>query len=90
MINIKILGNRKSQRYAVRRALVAAQSELLSTDPEIEIDITEIKTVLEISQYTPAVIMPSLIINDQLVCVSRVPKKDEVITWLREAGEKRT
>jgi hypothetical protein len=88
MITIKILGNRKSQRYAVKRALVAAQCELLSTDPKIEIDVTEIKTVLEINQYTSIVIMPSLIVNDHLVCIGRVPKKDEVIAWLREAGGK--
>jgi len=36
-------------------------------------------------KYTAVMILPSLVLNEKLVCVGRIPKKDEVITWLREA-----
>jgi hypothetical protein len=85
LINVKILSYKRDQRYAVNRTLIAAQSELRKTHPDIEIVITEVKTLEEMEQYTPVVILPSLMVNEKLVCVGRFPKKAEIITWLLEA-----
>ena len=87
MINIKILSYKSPQRYAVRQTLMAAQRTLQKTWPELEIGITEIKTIPEMEKYTPVLILPSLVVNEKLVCVGRFPKKDEVINWLQEAFE---
>ena len=85
MITIKILSYKSPQRYAVRQTLKVAQKELQKTLPGLDIHVEELKTLEQIEQYTPVVILPSLLVNEKLVCVGRFPKKDEVIGWLREA-----
>jgi len=85
LINVKILSYKSPQQYAVNRTLMAALNELRKTHPDIEIVITGVKTIEEMGQYTPVIILPSLVVNEKLVCVGRFPKKAEVITWLLEA-----
>ncbi len=84
-IQIKILSYKSPQRYAVKRTLMAAQNELRRSVPHLEIDVTEVKDLSEMEKYTQVVILPSLVVNDRLVCIGRFPKKDEVVSWLREA-----
>jgi hypothetical protein len=86
MIDIKILSYKSPQRYAVRRTLMAAQNELKKTIPGLELSISEVTKLEDMLVYTQVVILPSLIVNDKLVCVGRFPKKDEVIRWLQEAA----
>jgi len=88
MIHIKILGHTTSQRYGIRRAVVAAQSELLQEHPGLEVEIMEIKDTQEILHYTAVISYPSLVVNEKLVCIGRYPRKDEVSGWLRQAIEK--
>ena len=38
-------------------------------------------------KYTAVMILPSLVVNEKLVCVGRFPKKDEIVGWLQEAVE---
>lgn len=87
MINIKILSYKSPQRYAVRRTVLAAQSELRKTHPQVELLVSEVSTLPEIEEYTSAIILPSLVVNGRLVCIGRFPKKDEVVGWLRTAFE---
>ena len=87
MINVKILSYKSPQRYAVKRTLMTAQSALQKISPELEVVVTEVKTVFEMEEYTPVLILPSLVVNEKLVCVGRFPKKEEVIRWLQEAME---
>ncbi len=90
VIDVKILSYKSPQRYAVKRTLVAAQSELQRTLPDLEIALTEVKDLSEMEKYTAVVILPSLVVNDKLVCVGRFPKKDEVTGWLQEAANAMT
>ena len=85
MISIKILSYKSPQRYAVNRTLLAARNELRKTHPDLDLAITEVKELVEILEITPVVILPSLVVNDKLVCVGRFPNKNEVINWLQEA-----
>ena len=85
MINLKILGYKKPQRYCVKRTVMAAQIELQETNPGLEIAVAEVKTLSEIQKITQVFILPSLMINEKLVCVGRFPKKEEIIAWLQEA-----
>ena len=85
LINVKVLSYRTPQRYAVKRTLVAAQSALLKEYPDLKVSVTEVKELSEIEKITPVVILPSLVVNEKLVCVGRFPHKDETIGWLREA-----
>ena len=80
-ISVKILGHKRAQLYPLERAVIAAQQELPNTTLLVE----HIKTAAEIQQYTPVFFMPSLMVNEKLVCVGRFPTKVEVLSWLREA-----
>jgi hypothetical protein len=83
-ISVKILGHKTPQRYSVRRAVLAAWNELLREHPGLELDIVELKDLLEIQRYTQVFVYPSLVVNEQLVCVGRFPKKDEVLVWFQQ------
>jgi len=85
MINVKILCNKSILRYSVRRVVEAAQSSLLSEYPDLTISITEISDMEEIQKYTLVMIAPGLVINEKLVYDLWIPKKEQVVGWLREA-----
>jgi len=87
MVSVKILGLKTSQRYAIRRGVVAAQYELLQKHPGLEVKIMEINDSREILKYTAVLSYPSLVVNEKLVCIGRYPRKDEVADWLRQAIE---
>jgi hypothetical protein len=84
-IGVKILGTKTPQRYAVRRAVVAAQAAMGLEHPDLLVDISEVKDLAEIEKVTPVFIYPSLLVNDKLVCVGRFPKKGEIVIWLQQA-----
>ncbi len=83
LLKVKILSYKSPQRYAVRRTLNAALTEVHKIYPNIELEITEIKDISEMLKYTQVLILPSLMIEERLVCVGRFPKKQEVIKWLQ-------
>ncbi len=90
MIPVKILSYKSPQRYAVKQTLKAAEHELRKTLPGLEVIVEEIKDLAEMEKFTSVVILPSLVVNEKLVCVGRFPKKDEVIAWLQLAAEDAT
>jgi len=83
MIDIKILSYHSAQRYAVRQTVVAAFKTMQEEQPGLEIRIKELKDWYTIEQYTPVLSAPSLVVNEKLVCVGRVPTRQEVVGWLR-------
>ena len=87
LITVKILSYKSPQRYAVKQTLKAAQYELRKHLPGLEIVIEEVKELAEIEEYTPVIILPSLVVNDKLVCIGRFPKKDEVVEWLQHVAD---
>lgn len=87
MVTIKILGLNYPERYAVRRLVIAAQQDLLLSYPDLEMDITEVTDPAEIGKKAFVLILPTLIINDKVVCSGRIPTRDEVTHWLWEAAD---
>ena len=87
MLDVKILGYRTDQTFAIRRVVVAALDELQKEQPGIKGVVTNIKDAQDILQYTQVLMAPGLVVNGKLVylCLGRIPKKEEVIGWLREA-----
>ena len=86
-INLKILAYKSPQRYAVRKAVIAACEELHRQFPYLQVKVEEVKKIEEIEAYTPVTIYPSLIVNGRLVCVGRFPRKQEIIGWLQQVLE---
>jgi len=68
LINIKILGLRQPERYAIRRMILSAQSELQAQYPDLEVEIAEVQDPSEIGKYALLLILPSLVVNEKLVC----------------------
>jgi hypothetical protein len=89
MLTVKILGLQYPERYVVRRLVAAAQQELLSKCPQLELDIAEVTDPGEIGKYAFVLVLPTLVINEKVVCSGRFPAKEEVIGWLLEAVEER-
>jgi hypothetical protein len=87
MIEIKILGYRSAQRYAVRQTVVAAIRILNNEFPKLMIAITELKDWMHIEKYTPVLSAPSMVVNEKLVCMGRFPSRQEVLDWCRSAME---
>jgi hypothetical protein len=86
-LEIKILAYKSPQRYVVQRAVIAAQQELCTRYPDLQVKVSEIKQRAEIENYTAVIIYPSLVVNERLVCVGRFPRKDEVVLWMQQALE---
>ncbi len=85
MIHVKILGTRSALRYAVSRVVIMAEKFLISEYPDLQVEIQELKTVEEIFKYTQVLSAPGLVINEKLVYDIWIPKKEQVIAWMREA-----
>ncbi len=75
------------QTFAIRRAVAAALDELQKEQPGITSVVTNVKDAQDILQYTQVLMAPGLVINGKLVylCLGRIPKKEQVSGWLREA-----
>lgn len=84
MLNIKILGPGCPKCYAVERVAAAGLEELLRENPDVEATLVHIDDWLAIEQY-PILFTPALVINEKVICAGRIPKKEEVIQWYREA-----
>lgn len=85
MIHVKILSLGIPERYALRRLVAAAERELLVKIPELQIQIIEVDQASEIGRYARVLVLPTLVINEKVVCSGRYPDREEVVTWLKEA-----
>ena len=90
MLSVKILSLQYPERYVVRRLVMAAQQELLSKCPHLELDINEVTDPGEIGKYAFVLVLPTLVINEKVVCSGRFPAKEEVTDWLLEAAKEIT
>jgi hypothetical protein len=87
MITVKILGLQFPERYVVRRLVAAAQQELRMQCPHLDLDIIEVTDPGKIGKYAFVLVLPTLVINEKVVCSGRFPVKEEVKDWLLEAVE---
>jgi hypothetical protein len=47
--------------------------------PNLAVEIAEIKDPSKIGKYGLALILPSLVVNEKLVCSGRFPAKKEIV-----------
>jgi Thioredoxin domain len=87
VVNVKILSLHYPERYVVRRLVTAVQQEFLSKYPHLELDITEVTDPGEIGKYAYVLVLPTLVIDEKVVCSGRFPAKEEVTGWLLEAAQ---
>jgi hypothetical protein len=87
LVKVKILSLGDPERYAVRRMVTAAQFELQTKFPGLELDIQEIGDPSGIGKYALVLVLPTLVINEIVVCTGRFPSRDEIVAWLCAAVE---
>lgn len=85
MIRVKVCSIQYPERYVVRRMVMAAFHELSQEFPGVDIEVTEVNDSGEIGRYANVLVLPTLVINEKVVCSGRFPLKEEVKAWLREA-----
>ena len=88
VVIVKILSLGTPERYAVRRLVTAAYHDILLQSPDVELETVEVSDPAEIGKYAFTLIMPTLVINEKIVCSGRFPTREEVISWLGEAVNK--
>jgi len=84
LVPVKILGYKHSQRYPIRRILTLIQTDFERTHPQIQLEVKEISSTDEILSYTPVIAFPSLMVGEKLVCVGRLPAKEEILAWIED------
>jgi hypothetical protein len=62
---------------------------LLNERPDLEATLEHIEDILEIEQY-PVLFTPALVVNGNVMCAGRIPKKEEVDAWYRAALDRAT
>jgi hypothetical protein len=80
---VKILSLGAPERYAVRRMVTAAYQDLIQQYPNVEIIIIDVSDSTEIGQSAFTLVMPTLVINEKVVCSGRFPTREEIAGWLR-------
>jgi len=55
-----------------------------ATQAGVEVNVTHVHDMAAILAY-PIVSTPGLVINEKLVSSARIPQKDEIVAWLKEA-----
>ena len=80
-MEIKILGKGcpKCQRLETLAREVVEELGLDAT-------FTKVKDVHEITAYGVA-LTPALVIDEELKCAGRIPSRDEIAIWVREAAK---
>jgi small redox-active disulfide protein 2 len=86
VLKIKVLGPGCYNCYALEGAVAEALEILMEEEKSIQATLQHIDDPMEISQY-PLLFTPGLVVNEKLVCAGRVPKKEEIIEWLRSGLE---
>jgi hypothetical protein len=51
-----------------------------------EMTICEVGDADQIGRYASFLVLPTLVINEKVVCSGRFPTKNEVVNWLHEAA----
>lgn len=81
-LEVKVLGQGCTQCDKLEQELMQVMAEF-----ELITDIEHVRDIKEIGKYG-VMGMPALIINGKVKSVGRVPPKNKLIEWLKEAQEK--
>ena len=85
MIQVKICSLFPSSRYSVRRIVQSAWDELRAELP-VEVEISELADPAQINKYASVLVLPTVVVNERVVCSGRVPSREEAREWLKEAA----
>ena len=79
MIEVKILGPGCARCRRVEQLAREAAAEA-----GVQANFTHVSDMSAIMAY-PILSTPGLVVNEKLVSSARIPQRDEIVTWLKEA-----
>ena len=85
MIKVKICSLFPSSRYSVRRIVQSAWDELRAELP-MDVELSEVADPAQINKYAAVLVLPTVVVNERVVCSGRVPSREEARRWLKEAA----
>jgi len=84
-IDIKILCYRTPVCYSVWRIVQHVIGHLSLRFPDAGFKISMIKDSAQITKYTHNLVLPSVVIDEKLVCSGHFPGQQDVLAWLQVA-----
>jgi small redox-active disulfide protein 2 len=79
MLNVKILGTGCPKCKRLEQLAYDAAAEA-----DLDVNIEKVTDIEAITSY-PIVGTPALVINEKVVTAGRLPRKSEIVDWLRNA-----
>ncbi len=79
MLNIKVLGPGCNNCHMVEEAARAAVAAM-----GVEADFEKVSNPAQFAKYG-LLFTPGLVINEKLVAAGRIPRENEVMTWIADA-----
>ncbi len=52
----------------------------------VEVELSEVADPAQINKYAAVLVLPTVVVNENVVCSGRVPSREEVRGWLKEAA----
>ena len=84
MVQIKVLGMGCMRCNTLEKLTIDVLAEL-----GIAADVEHVKDLSQITKYG-VMSLPGLVINDKLRASGRVPKKEEIKTWIKEEAHNKS
>ena len=85
MIQVKICSLFPSSRYSIRRIVQSVWDELRA-ELLVEVEISELGDPALINKYASVLVLPTVVVNERVVCSGRVPHREEAHRWLKEGA----
>lgn len=83
MLTIKILGTGCPN---CRRLEAETRATLDALEPAIDYELVKVIDFMEIADYG-VLSVPGLVMNETVVCSGRIPKREQIVQWARDAAE---
>jgi small redox-active disulfide protein 2 len=82
MLTIKILGTGCPNCH---RLEAETRATLDALEPAIDYELVKVTDFMEIADYG-VLSVPGLVMNETVVCSGRIPKREQIVQWARDAA----
>jgi hypothetical protein len=83
-LDVLILGPGCPRCYSLERIAQAALEAMLQEAPGLQVSLLRLSDPMSFLDYQ-VFRTPGLVVNDEVVCTGRIPKRDEILAWYRSA-----